>query len=219
MTIGILTSPNLWNCNSICVRNPKFLSVSSTNTFAHYFESHWRETWRYTGTRAVSYGIRGGSATFISICICICVFLSSFTFCFVFFVLTLIFICILIFHSVFISIFICVCKNLQEVTGRTSLPAWNLWNLLYIAPLRRLLSGILQFKIWTMISLLYSGPRYCSVQFMFSKGKLCKLSRTFKMFNRHFIQFARIPVEFVACLSEMSTQKYNNFSIAAVILE
>ena len=55
------------------------------------------------------YGIRGGSATFISICICICVFLSSFTFCFVFFVLILIFICILIFHSVFISIFICVC--------------------------------------------------------------------------------------------------------------
>ena len=58
---------------------------------------------------ANKYGIRGGSATFISICICICVFLSSFTFCFVFFVLILIFICILIFHSVFISIFICVC--------------------------------------------------------------------------------------------------------------
>ena len=110
-------------------------------------------------------------------------------------------------------------KNLQEVTGRTSSPAWNLWNLLYIAPLRRLLSGILQFKIWTMISLLYSGPRYGSVQFMFSKGKLCKLSRTFKMFNRQFIQFARIPVEFVARLSDMSTQKYNNFSIDAVILE
>ena len=52
-----------------------------------------------------NYGIRGGSATFISIC----VFLSSFIFCFVFFVLILIFICILIFHSVFISIFICVC--------------------------------------------------------------------------------------------------------------
>ena len=53
-------------------------------------------------------------------------------------------------------------------------------NLLHIAPLRRTLSGILQFEIWTMISLLYSGPRYGSVQFMFSKGKLCKLSRTFK---------------------------------------
>ena len=40
------------------------------------------------------------------------------------------------------------------------------------------------------------------------------------MFNRQFIQFARlIPVEFVARLSDMSTQKYNNFSIAAVILE
>ena len=88
-------------------------------------------------------------------------------------------------------------KNLQEVRGRTSSPAWNLWNLLYIAPLRRLLSGILQLKIWTMISLLYSGPRYGSVQFMFSNGKLCKLSRTFKIVNRQFIQFARIPV---ACL-------------------
>ena len=79
-------------------------------------------------------------------------------------------------------------KNLQEVTGRTSSPAWNLWNLLYIAPLRRLLSGILQLKIWTMISLLYSGARYGSVQFMFSNGKLCELSRTFKIVNRQFIQ-------------------------------
>ena len=91
-------------------------------------------------------------------------------------------------------------------------------NLLHIAPLRRTLSGILQFEIWTMISLLYSGPRYGSVQFMLSKGKLCKLSRTFQMYNRQFIQFARIPVEFVARLWDMSTQKYNNFSIAAVIL-
>ena len=53
---------------------------------------------------------------------------------------------------------------------------------------------------------------------MFSKGKLCKLSRTFKMYNRQFIQYARIPVEFVARLWGLSTQKYNNFSIAAVIL-
>ena len=36
MTTGILTSPNrLWICNSTRVRNPQFLSVSSTNTFAH----------------------------------------------------------------------------------------------------------------------------------------------------------------------------------------
>ena len=42
-----------------------------------------------------------------------------------------------------------------------------------------LFQGILQFKIWTMISLLYSGPRYGSVQFMYSNGKLCKWSRTF----------------------------------------
>ena len=38
------------------------------------------------------------------------------------------------------------------------------------------------------------------------------------MYNRQFIQFARIPVEFVARLRDLSTQKYNNFSIAAVIL-
>ena len=35
---------------------------------------------------------------------------------------------------------------------------------------------------------------------MFSKGKLCKLSRTFKMYNRQFVQSARIHVEFVARL-------------------
>ena len=38
------------------------------------------------------------------------------------------------------------------------------------------------------------------------------------MYNRQFVQFARIPVEFVARLRDLSTQKYNNFSIAAVIL-
>ena len=38
------------------------------------------------------------------------------------------------------------------------------------------------------------------------------------MYNRQFIQYARIPVEFVARLWGLSTQKYNNFSIAAVIL-
>ena len=75
-----------------------------------------------------------------------------------------------------------------------------------------------EFKIWTMISLLYSGPRYGSVQFMFSREKLCKLSRTFQMYNRQFIQFASIPVEFVARLWDMSTQKYNNFSIAAAVI-
>ena len=54
MTIEILTSPNLRNWNSMSVRNPKFLSVSSLNTFGRYFESHWRETWRHTGTRDAS---------------------------------------------------------------------------------------------------------------------------------------------------------------------
>ena len=51
---------------------------------------------------------------------------------------------------------------------------------------------------------------------MFSEGKLCKLSRTFKMYNRQFVQFARTPVEFVARLWDLSAQKYNNYSIAAV---
>ena len=38
------------------------------------------------------------------------------------------------------------------------------------------------------------------------------------MYNKQFIQFARIPVEFVARLWDLSTQNFNNFSIAAVIL-
>ena len=50
-----------------------------------------------------------------------------------------------------------------------------------------------------------------SVLNMSSRGNLCKLSRTLKMYNTQFIQFARIPVEFVACLQDMSTQKYQNF--------
>ena len=59
-----------------------------------------------------------------------------------------------------------------------------------------------------MLQLLYSEPRYGSLQFMFSRGKLCKLSRTFKIYNRQFIHFARIPVEFIARLWDLSTQKY-----------
>ena len=54
MTIGVLTSSNLRNWNSVCARNSKYLSLSSTNTFARYFESHWRKTWRHTGRRAAS---------------------------------------------------------------------------------------------------------------------------------------------------------------------
>ena len=61
-------------------------------------------------------------------------------------------------------------------------------NLLHIAPLRRTLSGILQFEIFE------------------------------RWYSRQFIQFARIPVEFVARWWDLSTKKYNNFSIAAVIL-
>ena len=45
------------------------------------------------------------------------------------------------------SIFFWRSKNLQQVAGRTSSPAWNLWNLLYIVPLRRPLSGISKYDI------------------------------------------------------------------------
>ena len=45
------------------------------------------------------------------------------------------------------------------------------------------------------IQLLCSGPRYCSVHFLLSTGRMCKFSRT--LYNRQLIQFARIPVEFV----------------------
>ena len=38
------------------------------------------------------------------------------------------------------------------------------------------------------------------------------------MYNKQFVQFVRIPVEFVARVWDLSTQNYNNFSIAAVIL-
>ena len=38
------------------------------------------------------------------------------------------------------------------------------------------------------------------------------------MYNRQFVQFARAPAEFVARLWDLSAKKYNNYSIAAVIL-
>ena len=88
----------------------------------------------------------------------------------------------------------------------------TLENLLHvdIAPVRRTLSGILHSKNWTTIFisirspwlcqykyilLLCSRPRYGSVQYMFSTGKMCKFSRTLN--NRQLIQFTRIPAEFV----------------------
>ena len=40
-------------------------------------------------------------------------------------------------------------------------------------------------------------PRYGSVQFFFSTGKMCKFSRS--SYNRQLIQFVQIPVEFVVC--------------------
>ena len=45
-------------------------------------------------------------------------------------------------------------KNLQEVTGRTSSPVWNLWKpFTYCSIAGDLFQGsyILQLKIWTMI--------------------------------------------------------------------
>ena len=45
------------------------------------------------------------------------------------------------------------------------------------------------------IELLCSGPRYGSIQCLFSTGKLCKFSKT--LYNRQLIQFMRISVELV----------------------
>ena len=67
---------------------------------------------------------------------------------------------------------------------------------------------------------------------MFSKkGKLCKLSRTFKMYNRQFVQFTRIdlvsvyihPGLFVVCLEVRkwcgligSLQKTNQVAVGSI---
>ena len=40
-------------------------------------------------------------------------------------------------------------------------------------------------------------PRYGSVQFFSSTGKMCKFSRS--SYNGQLIQFVQIPVEFVVC--------------------
>ena len=63
---------------------------------------------------------------------------------------------------------------------------------------------------------------------MFSKGKLCKLSRTFKMYNRQFVQFARIDlvsvyISTLVCLEVRklfgligSLQKTNQVAIGSI---
>ena len=59
-----------------------------------------------------------------------------------------------------------------------------------------------------------TGPRYGSVQYMFSTGKTCKLNRT--LYNTQLIQFARIPAEFVIRLKRYQYgMKVITFSIAA----
>ena len=61
--------------------------------------------------------------------------------------------------------------------------------------------------------LLCTGPRYGSVQYIFSTGKKCKLNRT--LYNTQLIQFARIPVEFVVrFIRYQYRMKVMTFSIA-----
>ena len=70
-----------------------------------------------------------------------------------------------------------------------------------IAPVRRTLSGNLHSKHCDCYQHKYICSFYEADQdtarysFWFSLGKMCKFSRT--LYNRHLIQFARIPVEFV----------------------
>ena len=62
-----------------------------------------------------------------------------------------------------------------------------------------------------------SGPRYGSIQYMFSRGKMCKFNRT--LYNTQLIQFARIPAEFVVRFIRYQYRvKVITFSIAAQYL-
>ena len=110
-------------------------------------------------------------------------------------------------------------KNLQEVTGSTSSPKWNLWKPLTYCSIEEN-SFSLKFELWYSF---YIADQETARYSLYSAGENCVSWAepwwTFKMYNRQFIQFASIPVEFVARLWDMSTQKYNNFSIAAVILK
>ena len=56
-------------------------------------------------------------------------------------------------------------------------------------------------------------PRYGSVQFFSSTGKMCKFSRS--SYNGQLIQFVQIPVEFVVCFIRYQNCMTVTFSIAA----
>ena len=132
----------------------------------------------------VMYGIRGGSATFISICICMCVFLSSFTFCFVFCVLILILICIFLgfrshnTHIDFLRLLFLVgmiCPLMQEhflrpLLKRKSLPlrlnkSFRLFSLLQSASWIWIAKGDILLSVNVMVSfnLCHAGPSSFSI--------------------------------------------------------
>ena len=71
----------------------------------------------------------------------------------------------------------------QGATGCTSLPAWNLWKPFTHCPSEENSDGFytLKFERWYTVASMLSGPRYGSVQFMFSRGIMCKLSGTFNV--------------------------------------
>ena len=72
-------------------------------------------------------------------------------------------------------------------------------------------------SIYKYAQLLCTGPKYGSVQYMFSTGKMCKFNRT--LYNTKLIQFARIPAEFVVLFIRYQYRvKIITFSIAAQYL-
>ena len=55
MTIETFKSPNPRNWNSVSVMKSKFFFRLFDEHFARHFESHWLESWRHTGWRAVAH--------------------------------------------------------------------------------------------------------------------------------------------------------------------
>ena len=88
-------------------------------------------------------------------------------------------------------------------------------NLFHIASSRRTLSGILQFKFEPWYSFYiadHDTAQYSLCPARQNCGQNCvSWTEPFKCTTDN-IQFTRIPVEFVARLWDMFTQKYNNFS-------
>ena len=82
-------------------------------------------------------------------------------------------------------------KNLQQVTRRTSSPAWNLWK-----PFTYCSSEENSFRDERWYSF-RKADKDTARYSLCSAGENCvsRADWTFKMYNRQFIQFPRIPVE------------------------